>query len=329
MKILYISLVGDEEPEDISLFPSSYGGSNAVPRGLKYYSDIDFWYAGSPIIYNKLEKSADRAKFIPLINQDRASLLNGVELNKIIKFANNFDLIFHSQTRLFLNTNIKQCVWGVGFYEEFHINHKHVLLFSLKHQHPQFNSRPFVYEFVLGVEVPKFKNYKKENYGLVIGNQRSQLQSAALANLCNQLSIPCVFAGKIDKDYKEEFLKSIDNKNTTYLGEVSHQKKIELNQKARCVFQLHTNYSCFTLAGKESLSYGTPVICTPNGEFPEIITNGVNGFLVNNTNEIIQAYHASKDVLQIECYKTAEKYSMDKMINSLRLAFEKVLNCLD
>lgn len=312
--VLYISLSGDDGVEDLADFPKRYGGGAAVPRALKH---LPFFYmASSPLSFSSFKDGEDRSRCIPLSEEQRKAIYMGEEVSNII--PGNFDIVFHAHPNIYLNTRAKQVVWSVGFMEEIHQMHQHVLLFAPNYQHPRFNSRPNVYKFTLGIEIPDFKEYKKQNYALIVGNQRKWIQSATIATICNQRNIPCLFAGPIDPEYKDVFLNSIDGKNIKYLGEISHEEKIILNKNARCIMQLHMNHTCATLAAKEALAYGTPVIASRAGEWPDFIKDGVNGYIIDSWEEMIKAYHNCFGINQLDCYKSVSSYSKAVMEKELR-----------
>ena len=70
------------------------------------------------------------------------------------------------------------------------------------------------------------------------------------------------------------------------------------------------------------MSCGTPVIAYPNGAVPEIIENGVNGYLVNNCDEMAMKIKDIEKIDRLVCRKTVEeKFNIKQMIDE----YEKVL----
>jgi glycosyltransferase involved in cell wall biosynthesis len=64
----------------------------------------------------------------------------------------------------------------------------------------------------------------------------------------------------------------------------------------------------------EALSCGTPVIAFRTGALSEIIQNGINGFLVNNEDEMVDAILNVDNINSETCYKIAKnKFSEERM----------------
>ena len=49
----------------------------------------------------------------------------------------------------------------------------------------------------------------------------------------------------------------------------------------------------FGLVMIEAMACGTPVIAWPNGSVPEVVDDGVTGFIVDNINDAVRAVAAS------------------------------------
>ncbi|MEE9340821.1 MAG: glycosyltransferase [Thermoplasmata archaeon] len=71
-----------------------------------------------------------------------------------------------------------------------------------------------------------------------------------------------------------------------YMGPVPESKKLELLSEARALIFLPLWDEPFGLTAVEAGACGTPVVALSRGALPEIIRNGVNGFLCSTTNEM-------------------------------------------
>jgi glycosyltransferase involved in cell wall biosynthesis len=77
----------------------------------------------------------------------------------------------------------------------------------------------------------------------------------------------------------------------------------------------------------EAMFCGTPVIAYNRGSMPELIANGVSGFLVNNIEEAANAVNKIGHVSRRKCYEYATaKFSYETMIDKYIEAYKSILN---
>jgi len=89
--------------------------------------------------------------------------------------------------------------------------------------------------------------------------------------------------------YKEYVLPFIDQKQIVYIGAVNDAQKNELLGKSKCMLFPLSGEEAFGLVMIEAMACGTPVIAFNHAAAPEVIDEGVSGFLVNSENEMIEA----------------------------------------
>jgi len=64
----------------------------------------------------------------------------------------------------------------------------------------------------------------------------------------------------------------------------------------------------FGIVFAEALACGTPVISCPRGALPEIVRNGREGFLIETTEEGVEAVRRVGSVDRIACRDRAERH---------------------
>jgi glycosyltransferase involved in cell wall biosynthesis len=79
----------------------------------------------------------------------------------------------------------------------------------------------------------------------------------------------------------EQNIKPILPKDAEVLGEIPQQQKVDLLQRAKAVLFPIDWPEPFGLVMTESMACGTPVIATPRGSVPEVIEDGVTGWIVS------------------------------------------------
>jgi glycosyltransferase involved in cell wall biosynthesis len=98
-------------------------------------------------------------------------------------------------------------------------------------------------------------------------------------------------AAKIGDGDVEYFRRSvkphIDDDNVVYLGEVDEIGKSELLANAAALLFPIDWPEPFGLVVIEAMAFGTPVIAWREGSMPEVVDDGVTGYLVNSINEAV------------------------------------------
>lgn len=108
----------------------------------------------------------------------------------------------------------------------------------------------------------------------------------AIAEACGiQLRI----AAKVDKADQEYYEKSVKpllgGPNTEFIGEISEGQKAEFLSNAIALLMPIDWPEPFGLVMIEAMACGTPVVAFNHGSVPEIIEDGVSGFVVENVAE--------------------------------------------
>jgi glycosyltransferase involved in cell wall biosynthesis len=119
-----------------------------------------------------------------------------------------------------------------------------------------------------------------------------------------------------EKKYFEEEIKPfIDGTQIVFLGPLNDElKNTYLGQAKALLFPIEWNEP-FGMVMVEAMACGTPVIAFSRGSVPEVVSNGVNGFLVNNTNEIISKIMLVNKLNRKKCYEYARSVFDVKVIS--------------
>jgi glycosyltransferase involved in cell wall biosynthesis len=77
----------------------------------------------------------------------------------------------------------------------------------------------------------------------------------------------------------------------------------------------------------EALACGTPVIAYPRGAVPEIIEHGVNGFIVRNEDEAVQAVVRLPEIDRRACRESFERgFTADRMARAYVNVYERLIH---
>ncbi|MBU2020623.1 MAG: glycosyltransferase [Bacteroidetes bacterium] len=124
--------------------------------------------------------------------------------------------------------------------------------------------------------------------------------------VANNLNEKLIIAGNVEddkRDYFEEFVKPFLNERIQYVGPVNNiQKKTYLQTAKATLFPIKWEEP-FGIVMAESMACGTPVIAFKRGSVPEVVLDGISGFICENvegmTNKI-------QDLNQLDRIKVRE-----------------------
>ena len=139
-----------------------------------------------------------------------------------------------------------------------------------------------------------------------------------IAIKCN---MPLKIAAKVDKvDYQyyiNEIKPKLNHPLIEFIGEIGDDKKSDFIGKAKALLFPIDWPEPFGLVMIEAMACGTPVVAFKNGSVPEIIEEGVTGFIVNSVDEAVEVvntkiHHINRKVCRLVF---EEKFSAERMAN--------------
>lgn len=140
--------------------------------------------------------------------------------------------------------------------------------------------------------------------------------------------LPLVIAGIIqDMEYFERFVEPhLDGVRVTYVGPVGPADRQRLLGGARALLHLIEFDEPFGFSVVEAMACGTPVIARARGSMPEIIQPGVNGFLVNTTDEALSAVVAASNLDRGRVRDSVVgRFAVDRMVDDYLRVYKQML----
>ena len=141
-----------------------------------------------------------------------------------------------------------------------------------------------------------------------------------------QAGMPMRIAAKIDKvdrEYFETIIKPmLGHPLVEYIGEIGERDKQEFLAGAYALMFLIDWPEPFGLAMIEALACGTPVIAFRRGSVPEIIDQGVTGFIVNSVDEVVEAIPRVAKLNRADCRKAFDgRFCSYRMANDYLIQY--------
>ncbi len=148
-----------------------------------------------------------------------------------------------------------------------------------------FNSKgSVIYNPIPEEEYPLLTSEKKIDL-LFVGDCNKKVKRLDIAiSVASALKVKLFVAGKASTTLTD-ILKN--NPNVEYLGEINQETKLKLMSLSRAVICPNDAPEAFCLVAAEANAVGSPVLCSNNGGLPEVIDDGISGYICKNLDEYI------------------------------------------
>ena len=137
-----------------------------------------------------------------------------------------------------------------------------------------------------------------------------------------------VIAGIIqDQEYHETHVEPYLNERITYIGSVGPAERDTLLGNAYTLLHPIFFNEPFGLSVVEAMACGTPVLSFGKGSMPEIIENGINGFIVSHLAEMTEKVKDIEKIPRKTCRETViKRFSQEIMVKGYLSVYEEILN---
>ncbi len=197
---------------------------------------------------------------------------------------------------------------------------------------PQANWKSTVYH---GLPLDLYSyNADAGNYLVYVGRISPEKRVDRAIDIAIKAGIPIRIAAKVDKADKEyfdvEIKKLLNHPLIEMIGEVGDKEKQELLGGALGLLFPIDWPEPFGLAMVEAMACGTPVIAYKCGSVPEVVDEGITGFVVNSQEEAVEAVDKLPQLSRLECRRTFEKrFSVQRMTKDYLSIYKSLLELGD
>ncbi|HLH06793.1 MAG TPA: glycosyltransferase family 4 protein [Terriglobales bacterium] len=169
----------------------------------------------------------------------------------------------------------------------------------------------------------------KQRYLSFIGRVALIKGTHLAIEVARKTGIPLKIAGDvqpINRDYFEKKIQPhIDGELIQYVGRADFKLKNDLLSNSLAMLFPIQWREPFGLVMVEAMACGTPVIATPGGSVPEIVRDGVSGYICRNVDQMVE--HVAQldfDPAAVRRY-VEDNFSIDRMVNSYVKLYEDAL----
>lgn len=163
-----------------------------------------------------------------------------------------------------------------------------------------------------------FREQNSGKYLVYLGRFSPEKRPDWAIEIALRSGIPLKIAAKIDENlpeyYKTVIKPRIDGRQIEYVGEINEREKAELLGNALALVNPIDWPEPFGLVMVEAMACGTPVLARPVGSVPEILVDGVTGFVRSSIDELatLAPTAARLNRYRIRHY-VEERFSIERM----------------
>ena len=167
-------------------------------------------------------------------------------------------------------------------------------------------------------------------YLLFFGRIHPDKGTVEAIEVAARCKLPLVIGGIVqDEQYFDELIAPrIDGDTVSFVGAVEAAQRSELLGGAQALLHPIGFDEPFGYSVVEAMACGTPVIAFNRGSMPELIDEGVSGFLVDDVDGAVAAVPACATLDRAAIRTQAvERFGVSRMVNAYIEAYEVVLTC--
>jgi glycosyltransferase involved in cell wall biosynthesis len=147
--------------------------------------------------------------------------------------------------------------------------------------------------------------------------------------IAKRVGMPLKIAAKVDRADRRYFKRDIEplltQSHVEWVGEISDQQKNEFLGNAYALLFPIDWPEPFGLVMIEAMACGTPTIAFDRGSVPEVMENGVTGFIINQIEQAVEAVGRVRDLSRARCREVFEKrFTASRMANDHVNAFMRL-----
>jgi glycosyltransferase involved in cell wall biosynthesis len=148
--------------------------------------------------------------------------------------------------------------------------------------------------------------------------------------IAKRVGMPLKIAAKVDRVDRRYFKRVVEpllnDSGVEWIGEITDQQKNEFLGKAYALLFPIDWPEPFGLVMIEAMACGTPVIAYDRGSVPEVMENGVTGFVVRELDQAVEATRRVRDVSRASCREVFERrFTAGRMANDYVNAYERMV----
>lgn len=216
------------------------------------------------------------------------------------------------------------------YLSEYYSHYPQVQYVCISDAQRQTESMPKMRTIHHGIDLGTYRLVTKKQPYLSFIGRIAPIKGTHLAiDVAKRTGIPLKIAGDvqpINREYFERKIRpQIDGKLVEYIGLADLDAKNELlGNSMAMLFPIQWNEP-FGLVMVEAMACGTPVLAMPGGSVPEVVRDGVSGFLCRSVREMSRRVRdLNLDAASVRRY-VEENFSVERMVKRYISLYQQVL----
>lgn len=341
MKIAIVAPLAEAVP------PKLYGGTERVISWLtdelvRQGHDVTLFASGDSVTSAKLVPSTKEGLRLLGIRDHLASTLK--MLKEVRRRADEFDIIHFNIDLLpqaFFDDISHKCAITLHgrldlpdflpIYEAY--PEMPLISISMEQRRPMPKNCNWLANIPHGLDPSQFEfDSHGGDYLAFLGRISPEKRPDRAIEIAKRANMPLKIAAKVDAEDKTYFKNKIepllDDPLIEFIGEINDSQKSAFLGHAKALLFPIDWPEPFGLVMIEAMAAGTPVIAWKNGSVPEVMRDGVNGFVVNSIDGAVAAARRL-DALNRKAVRAdfEARFSSARMAKDYVAAFEKLLSC--
>jgi glycosyltransferase involved in cell wall biosynthesis len=180
--------------------------------------------------------------------------------------------------------------------------------------------------------MPFGQSGEKEPYLLFIGRANWEKGLDLAVRVAGRAGMRLIMAVKMTEKHEQEYFhEHVDpwlkkGADVALLGEITPAEKFDLYVRAQGTLFSSQWEEPFGLVMTESMACGTPVIALRRGAAPEVIVDGLTGFLCDDEDDMVTAVSKLQSIDPLACRRhVLEHFSVEEMARQYVQVYEQVL----
>ncbi len=213
---------------------------------------------------------------------------------------------------------------------EFYASYPNVTFVTISEFQRTIEKMPRMVPIHHGLDLSRYPFQERKQPYLAFLGRIAPVKGAHLAiEVARKAGLPLKMAGEIQpmyRDYWESQVRPhVDGRLIEFVGEADHAAKTELLGNATALlFPIQWNEP-FGLVMIEAMACGTPVLALPGGSVPEIVRNGVSGWICRDVDDMARRTRDLR-VSAASCRRyVTDHFSIDLMVRRYESVYQEAI----